>query len=305
MSKKQQQRLPVEAVEIPWRPRAHRSRSGKQAWLARKHGLRLSVRPHYTGLWIAEICELIQHHGDREKVYDFLYSALYRTPRAAKDACRVFVMNGYGLSRILRERRETREAQDYLSEIGAPAWDGEIGKGFLTLGQRITIAIQSVSGRLAVSRQAQRTSDGQRTQETAPCRPCCPFHVPSGVGKAMSSEKAALEPRYVRQSGPMHEWFGLSYSSYLVLHRSMIQEMPTEWQARLRQCLDELDEAFAHIINDEAQFKSCYVVTPREHWYGGKFCRDPMPHYRHSPLRHIADTPAAPLTCPPGRPVDE
>jgi hypothetical protein len=102
-----------------------------------------------------------------------------------------------------------------------------------------------------------------------------------------------LEPRYVRQGGPMHKWFGLSYSSYLVMHRSMIQEMPTEWQARMVALLNELDDAFAHVTGDEAQYKSCYAVTPREHWYGGKFCRDPMPHYRRSPLRHRDDLPDA------------
>ena len=44
--------------------------------------------------------------------------------------------------------------------------------------------------------------------------------------------------------GPIHGWFGLTYSNYLVLHRSMMQSMPVEWQQRAVALFDELDNAF-------------------------------------------------------------
>lgn len=62
----------------------------------------------------------------------------------------------------------------------------------------------------------------------------------------------------------VHTMFSLSYSNYLVLHRTLLQSMPIEWQHRFVAMIDELDAAFAHIEKAE-----CYEVTPaveREVW---------------------------------------
>lgn len=48
-------------------------------------------------------------------------------------------------------------------------------------------------------------------------------------------------------NGPVHGWFSLSYCNYLVLHRTLMQSMPVEWQERMVACLVELDGAFAHV----------------------------------------------------------
>lgn len=40
---------------------------------------------------------------------------------------------------------------------------------------------------------------------------------------------------------PIHVWFNLTYASYLVLPRSILQSMPLEWQRRFVKCLRELD----------------------------------------------------------------
>lgn len=50
-----------------------------------------------------------------------------------------------------------------------------------------------------------------------------------------------------RLDGPVHLHFGLSYSNYLVLHRTLMQSMPEEWQRRMVACLEELDAAFCHV----------------------------------------------------------
>jgi hypothetical protein len=45
----------------------------------------------------------------------------------------------------------------------------------------------------------------------------------------------------------IHEWFGLSYTNYLVLHRTLLQSMPEEWQHQFVDLLEQLRAAFAHI----------------------------------------------------------
>ncbi|MFE4658131.1 hypothetical protein ACFRFJ_15780 [Streptomyces hydrogenans] len=51
--------------------------------------------------------------------------------------------------------------------------------------------------------------------------------------------------------GPIHAHFGLSYCNYEVLHRTLMQSMPTEWQERMVACLDELQAAFSHVPQPE------------------------------------------------------
>lgn len=50
-----------------------------------------------------------------------------------------------------------------------------------------------------------------------------------------------------RQTVDVHTWFGLSYSSYLVVNRTLLQSMPEEWQHRFTAVMDDLGEAFAHL----------------------------------------------------------
>lgn len=50
----------------------------------------------------------------------------------------------------------------------------------------------------------------------------------------------------------IHTWFGLTYSNYLVLPRTLLQSMPDEWQARFVGALEELQQAFAHIEHPQA-----------------------------------------------------
>lgn len=67
--------------------------------------------------------------------------------------------------------------------------------------------------------------------------------------------------------GPIHEWFGLSYSNYLVLPRTLLQSMPTEWQERFVACLDEIEAAFMHVEHAHA-----YKVTPGVEREASRLC---------------------------------
>lgn len=40
----------------------------------------------------------------------------------------------------------------------------------------------------------------------------------------------------------IHNWFGLTYANYLVLPRSILQSMDAEWQKKMVELLDELNE---------------------------------------------------------------
>lgn len=55
----------------------------------------------------------------------------------------------------------------------------------------------------------------------------------------------------------VHSYFGLTYSTYLVLHRTLLQSMPKDWQHAFVALLEELDEAFAHVDRPDT-----YLVRP-------------------------------------------
>jgi hypothetical protein len=80
----------------------------------------------------------------------------------------------------------------------------------------------------------------------------------------VSKEREMNRPPDDRLDGPIHEWFGLSYSNYQVCHRALMQSMPLGWQQRMVACLSELADAFEHVVVPDY-----YIVTPaRESTYG-------------------------------------
>ena len=42
----------------------------------------------------------------------------------------------------------------------------------------------------------------------------------------------------------LSEWFGLSYSSFCVMPRVLMEDMPDEWQEKMAALLNEYDDAF-------------------------------------------------------------
>lgn len=45
-------------------------------------------------------------------------------------------------------------------------------------------------------------------------------------------------------------WFGLSYSNYMVLHRSLLQSMSNKWQKKFIKLINELDNKCKSFINE-------------------------------------------------------
>ncbi|MDR3560522.1 MAG: hypothetical protein P4N59_03635 [Negativicutes bacterium] len=75
--------------------------------------------------------------------------------------------------------------------------------------------------------------------------------------------------------GAVHGWFGLTYASYLVIPRSLLQGMPEDWQEKFVALLDECGEVY-----DQSQIKDQYTVNLRE---GNRYIADPYRNYRHPP----------------------
>lgn len=81
----------------------------------------------------------------------------------------------------------------------------------------------------------------------------------------------------------IHHWFELSYSSYLVLPRSLMEGMPIKWQHKMIDLLEEMREVY-----DSNKIKDNYVVQLRDG--NGRFTKDPLANYRHPgelPYREI------------------
>lgn len=54
------------------------------------------------------------------------------------------------------------------------------------------------------------------------------------------------------QPDDIHTWFGLTYSNYLVLPRTLLQSMPEPWQHQFTAMLGQLSSAFSHVPQPEA-----------------------------------------------------
>ncbi|MGN6108954.1 MAG: hypothetical protein ACTHU0_27860 [Kofleriaceae bacterium] len=71
---------------------------------------------------------------------------------------------------------------------------------------------------------------------------------------------------------PIHSWFGLTYSAYLVLQRTALQTMPREWQSKFVALLEEME---LHLDTSEAP--DSYDVRAKK---DGRYVTDPYRDYR-------------------------
>jgi len=86
----------------------------------------------------------------------------------------------------------------------------------------------------------------------------------------------------VLNESPVHEWFGLSYSSYLVIPRTLLQGMSTEWQQKLVDLLHEAEEVY-----DTEQIDDQYNIDLVDS--NGNKITDPFSDYRHPPTLPYRD----------------
>jgi len=84
--------------------------------------------------------------------------------------------------------------------------------------------------------------------------------------------------------GPIWDWFGLTYSSYLVLPRRSLQSMPWSWQEKFVKLLNEMENNIPDFYGEQG---SNYMIRRRN--YSGKFMHDPLSEYRHQPPLEITE----------------
>lgn len=78
---------------------------------------------------------------------------------------------------------------------------------------------------------------------------------------------------HVLGDGPVHDAFGLTYASYLVWPRVLMQQMPLNWQERFVALLDEFWAEWDFAADKE------YAVQVRGE--DGRFAKDELANYRH------------------------
>ena len=77
----------------------------------------------------------------------------------------------------------------------------------------------------------------------------------------------------IKYQEKIHEWFELSYASYLVLPRSILQSAPDKWQIKFVKLLNELGEMF-----DCPRKGTTYAVNLRNN-NTGRFTTDDLCSY--------------------------
>jgi hypothetical protein len=81
---------------------------------------------------------------------------------------------------------------------------------------------------------------------------------------------------------PIWDYFGLSYSAYLVLPRVALCSMPLEWQKKFVTLMEEAEK----LLPDEAQNGEYWVRKK----IGNKFVTDPFTNYRHHLKLELKET---------------
>ena len=93
----------------------------------------------------------------------------------------------------------------------------------------------------------------------------------------MSNKNTAISSKE-----PIHEWFGLSYSNYLVLQRTVLQSISTELQERFVKCLEDITEELGDPSDANGGYDD-YLVKLRND--DGQFIHDDLADYERGRRR--------------------
>ena len=85
---------------------------------------------------------------------------------------------------------------------------------------------------------------------------------------------------------PIHDYFELTYSSYLVLPRSVLQSMPIPWQRALVALLREAED-----VCDRYDVPKVPTYQVRARDAQGRFVQDPLASYERGCRRLWRDEP--------------
>lgn len=89
------------------------------------------------------------------------------------------------------------------------------------------------------------------------------------------------EERYLRRDSHINKAFNLTYASWLILPRTLLMDMPTQWQEKFVKLLDEYNESVADLAPDyELQL---YVQAKQS----GKFTKLPDIYCNYRNPQHM------------------
>ena len=96
----------------------------------------------------------------------------------------------------------------------------------------------------------------------------------------VSKEYRLLKKNEDYFESPIHIWFGLSYSNYLVMPRLLLEDMSLEWQTKFIDLLEDWEEEFSDLLMGRD-----YTVQLRDKY--GRFRDDALSNYRHGHIEEI------------------
>lgn len=77
----------------------------------------------------------------------------------------------------------------------------------------------------------------------------------------------------MRGDDAIHDWFGLTYASYLVMPRSVLQSMPQDWQERFVVMLQKVAERYTY---PQQGYRYNVLLRSEE---TGRYSNDPLSRY--------------------------
>ena len=88
-------------------------------------------------------------------------------------------------------------------------------------------------------------------------------------------ELDAIRERLAAERDPIHQFFGLSYSSYLVIPRTALQSAPVEWQRDFVALIEQLHQMFpeadgAYWVRRKDPVSNVFVEDPLADYQRGR-----------------------------------
>lgn len=88
---------------------------------------------------------------------------------------------------------------------------------------------------------------------------------------------------------PIHTYFGLTYASYLVLPRSVMQAMPVQWQTQMVKLLEQVEERYGGLYGSNGYDVRLVADTDADTGEAIAFEPDPLANYRY-PIPELRKT---------------
>ena len=85
----------------------------------------------------------------------------------------------------------------------------------------------------------------------------------------------------------LQNWFELSYAQFLTVPRLVLESMPDEWQTKMAELLEEMDDTF-----DWRPKNGRYWVKLKDS--NGRYAHAPLNDYRHGNINHLRKPPSPP-----------